>query len=335
MNGNSEVQALMREQDGPLPALLAELTQALAGAAPGRVYSDAHSRSAQMDAFLKSFITVQKRIGKAAKLAYNSHLGNKYVTLEAVWDVIHEAIGDEPLAVFQNAVTNVEAGIVSVETTLMHESGQWMSNTMTAKPQHIGPQGVGAAVTYLRRYGLSTMFGIVADSDTDGEVRPGNRQGQNRQEGGRDARSGSQGAQQPKNAATGQETGKKGASGEVNQAISNTGGGGESKKPPFKCSKDRQDALTELVRRAEAVNVTTDDLTGVVCQKLNISGTPNFRNFSDATMDKALKAMREHVEEAEESAAIQAEHNQQTFTKQPVPEDAKSVKTAAQGGRSR
>lgn len=326
----NEVQALM-ERDGPLPALLSELSNALQGAAPGRVFSDAHSRSPQMDQFLKSFITIQKRIGKAAKTAYNSHLGNRYVTLDAVWDVVHEAIGDEPLAVFQNAVTNVEAQIVSVETTLMHESGQWMSNTMTAKPAHLGAQAVGACVTYLRRYGLSTMFGIVADTDTDGEAGNRNQTGnQTRRETGRNDRAGSQSGQQDKKPASRQETGKAGASGNGSGEVTQTTSGGKSGKQPFKCSEDRQAKLLELTKRGEAIRVTTDDIIAVICQKLSISGTPNLRNFSDSTMDKALKAINEYLTEAEEESAIRADGN---FTNEPLPEAVKRV--TASGGRSR
>lgn len=53
-------------------------------------------------------------------------------------------------------------------TVLVHSSGQWLSNAVpliSARGQ--GPQALGSALTYARRYGISSILGIVAEDDDD------------------------------------------------------------------------------------------------------------------------------------------------------------------------
>lgn len=59
-------------------------------------------------------------------------------------------------------------GIVSVETVILHISGEWFSSVISAPTVKQDPQGVGSAITYCRRYGLSAMLGIVSEEDDDG-----------------------------------------------------------------------------------------------------------------------------------------------------------------------
>lgn len=68
----------------------------------------------------------------------------------------------------------------SIETILFHiETGETITST-TAIPEDVSLKGMnqfqvlGSAVTYIRRYALSSMLGIVTDKDTDasGEQLP-------------------------------------------------------------------------------------------------------------------------------------------------------------------
>lgn len=54
------------------------------------------------------------------------------------------------------------------------ESGQWQSSLAVVPLPKADPQGVGISMTYIRRYALSAMLGIVTEEDTDGEL-PQNR----------------------------------------------------------------------------------------------------------------------------------------------------------------
>ena len=68
-----------------------------------------------------------------------------------------------------------EPGYLGLVTKLTHaESGQWQSSLAVVPLPKAEPQGVGISMTYMRRYALSAMLGIVTEEDTDGEL-PQNR----------------------------------------------------------------------------------------------------------------------------------------------------------------
>jgi hypothetical protein len=55
--------------------------------------------------------------------------------------------------------------LVNIETMLLHESGEWVRNTLTLRPTKHDPQGVGSAITYGRRYGLQSLCGVAPEDD--------------------------------------------------------------------------------------------------------------------------------------------------------------------------
>ena len=61
--------------------------------------------------------------------------------------------------------------IVTIETMLLHKSGEWIISEVSAPFEKLKNMNIyqiaGSAITYLRRYGLATAFGIAADEDTD------------------------------------------------------------------------------------------------------------------------------------------------------------------------
>lgn len=63
-----------------------------------------------------------------------------------------------------------------VSTIIMHTSGEWISGELAMNPVKADPQGIGSAVTYARRYGLSAFVGI-APEDDDGNAASGNNGG--------------------------------------------------------------------------------------------------------------------------------------------------------------
>ena len=69
--------------------------------------------------------------------------------------------------------TTVIDGKFYVETTLMHESGEFLSGLyeVVAVKQN-DPQALGAAVSYSRRYGLQSLVNIGAEDD-DSETAMG------------------------------------------------------------------------------------------------------------------------------------------------------------------
>lgn len=94
-----------------------------------------------------------------------SNYSYKYADIASIWDKIRGNLADNGLAVIQTP-TSVN-GDQALTTMLAHESGEWLEDTMALKIAQDTPQGQGSAITYARRYALTSMLGIVADDDTD------------------------------------------------------------------------------------------------------------------------------------------------------------------------
>jgi ERF superfamily len=61
----------------------------------------------------------------------------------------------------------------TVLTLLIHESGQYIESKLKITGETT-PQGIGSAITYARRYSYTSILGIVAESDDDGNGAAGN-----------------------------------------------------------------------------------------------------------------------------------------------------------------
>jgi ERF superfamily len=110
----------------------------------------------------------QAQLKPAIKEATNPHLKSKYADLRAIWEACRDALATNGLSVVQLPSDTEEPGRVALTTVLLHTSGQYISSTFSTRLAQENAQGVGSALTYLRRYGLSSMVGIIADEDDDG-----------------------------------------------------------------------------------------------------------------------------------------------------------------------
>ena len=131
----------------------------------------------------------------------NPFLKNKYATLADIDDSLRKAFEGTGLSYSQDARTDIANGIVSVVTTIHHESGEYRSyGPFELKPAKADVQGYGGAVTYAKRYAVSAVFGIVADPDDDGESAMDRKQGgaKSAKKGG--TRKATQSAKQPRHA---------------------------------------------------------------------------------------------------------------------------------------
>lgn len=114
-----------------------------------------------------AIVHVQSRLEPATKDATNPHFRSRYATLNAVWDAVRPLLADAGLAVIQMPVS-AAPGHVGLTTRLVHaESGEWIESEVTAPLAKQDAQGVGSAITYLRRYSLAASLGVVADEDDD------------------------------------------------------------------------------------------------------------------------------------------------------------------------
>lgn len=113
----------------------------------------------------KALAKAQGEIENASKNAANPHFKSKYADLAEVLNTVRPVFSLHGLSVLQ--MPSFDGGIASVETMLMHTSGEWISNTCSAPVSKNDAQGVGSAITYLRRYSLAAFAGI-AQEDDDG-----------------------------------------------------------------------------------------------------------------------------------------------------------------------
>ena len=126
-------------------------------------------RSETQSEILKALANFHKNIIQPKKDANNLFFKSKYVPLENVTDVIDKVAPEYGLAYAQEALTDDDKGMVGVTTLLTHESGEWIEfEPLFLKADKQTAQGYGSAITYARRYALSSAFGIASETDDDG-----------------------------------------------------------------------------------------------------------------------------------------------------------------------
>ena len=111
----------------------------------------------------------QMQIQPALKNTVNPYFKSHYANLEAVWEACREPLNKNGLSVVQFPCDG-DAGRIGLCTILMHLSGEWMSEVVTTRAVKDDPQGLGSALTYLRRYSLAAVVGICATEDDDGNA---------------------------------------------------------------------------------------------------------------------------------------------------------------------
>ena len=107
----------------------------------------------------------------AAKSSKNPFFKSNYADLASVWEACRGPLSKHGLSIIQNVETVGEH--VSVETILLHQSGEWTRSTLVVPVVGaLTPQSVGSANTYARRYALSATVGL-AQADDDGNSSSG------------------------------------------------------------------------------------------------------------------------------------------------------------------
>lgn len=127
--------------------------------------------SEQINELAASLASAQMELENASKNAANPHFKSKYADLAEVLNTVRPVFAKHGLSVTQ--FPSYAEGLVSVRTVLMHKSGQWMSGDASAPATKLDAQGVGSAITYLRRYSLAAVAGVAQeDDDANAAVKP-------------------------------------------------------------------------------------------------------------------------------------------------------------------
>jgi hypothetical protein len=102
--------------------------------------------------------------GKTAKLGT---YGYNYADLADVIASYKAPLSKHGLAVTQT--TRVDEGHMVLVTSLLHSSGQWIASEYPLA-NYAKPQEQGSAITYARRYSVTSLLGIAAEDDDDGQA---------------------------------------------------------------------------------------------------------------------------------------------------------------------
>lgn len=126
-----------------------------------------HAASSSIAKLAPALVAAQAEVQHAIKDSKNPHFKSTFASLESVIDAIKPVYARHGLTVVQ--LPGWQDGLATVETIVLHESGEWISGVAAAPLQKPDPQGVGSALTYLRRYSLAAVGGI-AQVDDDGHA---------------------------------------------------------------------------------------------------------------------------------------------------------------------
>jgi hypothetical protein len=129
--------------------------------------------SESLNELATSLATAQMELENASKNAANPHFKSKYADLAEVLNTVRPVFAKYGLSVSQ--FPSFCDGLVTVRTVLLHKSGQWMAGDASAPVTKLDAQGVGSAITYLRRYSLAAVAGVAQeDDDGNAAVKPVN-----------------------------------------------------------------------------------------------------------------------------------------------------------------
>jgi len=126
--------------------------------------------SSSIAALAAALAKSQGQISSAPKSAVNPHFRSHYADLASIVDASRAALTANGLAVVQCPVDSERADSVALTTRLMHSSGEWLESSVSTRLQKNDAQGVGSALTYLRRYSLAAIVGVTSCEDDDGNA---------------------------------------------------------------------------------------------------------------------------------------------------------------------
>lgn len=144
-------------------------------------------RSNEIDKVSAAIVAAQSRLENLVKTENNPFYKSKYVPLDEALNVVRPVLAEHKLAIVQfpiGGTTTVLAAEVppggpggdvaiseiGVETVIIHESGQFVSQRFLLPITKIDPQGGGAAVSYARRYALLSVLNLGAEDDDGNSV---------------------------------------------------------------------------------------------------------------------------------------------------------------------
>jgi len=101
-----------------------------------------------------------------------SGYGYKYADLPAIFEVINPLLKKNGLGFYQAVTLNTDR-TEGIFTVIFHVESEEKIESFTVIPKNVQLKGMndfqvlGSAITYIKRYALSSLLGLVTDKDTD------------------------------------------------------------------------------------------------------------------------------------------------------------------------
>lgn len=123
--------------------------------------------SDQLDEIAPALHKAQTTMPHVSLNGMNPHFNSRFATLGDVMDAAKTACEANGLTILQS-VNDPDPMGFTMNTTLLHISGQWVTGGVRIGIGKNDPQGWMSAVTYGRRGSLAAILGIVGEPDDDG-----------------------------------------------------------------------------------------------------------------------------------------------------------------------
>lgn len=112
-----------------------------------------------------ALLKVQKEVEPVTKNKANPYFKSRYADLSAVYETVRDLLTKNEIVVFQSGEDTGENGSIVLTTLLLHVSGEWLSSSFRVPLVKNDPQALGSAITYARRYGLTSAIGLSTEDD--------------------------------------------------------------------------------------------------------------------------------------------------------------------------
>jgi hypothetical protein len=125
------------------------------------------NKSEQINELAAALAKAQSELEGAKADSENPFFKSKYADLASVWEALRKPLSKNGLSVSQ--CLEHQEGKTILTSLLMHSSGQFISSSMPVISEKPGPQAMGSAISYARRYSLAALTGVYqADDDAEG-----------------------------------------------------------------------------------------------------------------------------------------------------------------------
>ena len=138
-------------------------------AAPETTVSYQHTVSSGKRNLAAALAKAQAECQNVSMNKTNPHFKSRYADLSAVRDAIVPVFNKHGLSIIQAPTTDGFSGF-SLETRVMHESGEELVFNFPLPSDVNKMQAVGSAISYARRYTLSALACIASEEDDDGNA---------------------------------------------------------------------------------------------------------------------------------------------------------------------